>query len=168
MHRIVKIQYRKRVLHFIAGPYMERVPGTLGVKLAQEIAAPCDIDLPAPDFSTWDQKAFEDALMKTISLSMAGEVPYIGCFAGQGRTGTFLAALFRCLSDSTEDPVKWVRRVYNPHAVETEAQAALVSGFDVQRVHDTLHLDPDGRVTIEEFFARMGSWLRQRLPVKQA
>jgi len=175
MHKIVTIRYRNRPLHFIAGPYVERVPGTLGMKLAAEIKAPCDIDMPTRDFGVWPRKEFEDGLVKAITLAMAGELIYIGCMLGQGRTGTVVASLFRTLSDSEEDPIAWTRRTYNPHAVETEEQEELVYAFDVQRIHNALSLDPDGKVTIEEMLARFGlfvrrrtTWLLQRLGVKSA
>lgn len=175
MPRVVTIRYRNRPLHFIAGPYVERIPGTLGMKLAGEINLPCDIDMPTKDFGVWKHREFEDGLIKAITLAMAGELVYIGCMAGQGRTGTVVAALFRTLANSTEDPIKWTRRTYNPHAVETAEQAALVRSFDVQRIHDLLSLDPDGKVTLEEMAARFGlflrrryTWLLRRMGVKSA
>lgn len=168
MHKAVTLRYQRRALHFIAGPYVERIAGTIGVKLAAEIVAPHDIDLPIEDFETPTARELEDALMKALKMSMAGHLLYLGCMGGKGRTGMFLAALHRALTDGSEDSVQWVRRVYLPDAVETAAQRALVASYDVARVQNALHLDPDGKVTIEEFFARTGASLARLLRLKSA
>ena len=57
---------------------------------------------------------------------------YVGCAAGLGRTGTFLAALARLAG--IDDGVAWTRANYDPRAVETAEQAAAVAALDVAGV----------------------------------
>lgn len=163
MPKLIPIRYKKRVLNFMAGPYMDRIEGTFGVKLAAEIKRACDLAVDIPDFGVPSAQVFENALIQTITAARAGHVVYIGCMGGIGRTGMMLAGLHRALKASEEDSVEWVRRVYLPHAVETDRQADLVRTYDLARVQNALHLDPDGKITLEEHLARFLSGLKRAL-----
>lgn len=158
--QVVTILYQGKPLHFVCGPYMDRIGGTVGVKLAREIDRPCDIDMPCKDFGAWTPEEYQDGLQKIIAATLAGRVCYIGCMGGIGRTGTVLAGLYRTLSVSDEDPVAWVRRNYLKTAVETEDQKRLARTFNVDYVRRTLNLDPDGVTPFEEYIASFIRWMR--------
>ena len=53
-----------------------------------------------------------------------GDAFHVGCRAGLGRTGTALACLAAIAG--IDDPIAWLRAHYDPRAVETPAQEALV------------------------------------------
>jgi protein-tyrosine phosphatase len=57
-----------------------------------------------------------------------GETIYLHCFAGIGRTGTVLACLLKT-AGASGDPVRLVRAIYDPRAVETEAQQRFARAF---------------------------------------
>ncbi|HEY0819767.1 MAG TPA: protein-tyrosine phosphatase family protein [Rhizobacter sp.] len=122
-------------------------PETLTVKLAKEINLPCDVDLPIRDFSTPNIQLAELALRSAIRAIKNGRPVYVGCMAGQGRTGLFLALLVKVAQDyelrwgeNPEDaadllpPVEYVRKHYYAHAVETAGQYAFVNQFDTSDV----------------------------------
>jgi protein-tyrosine phosphatase len=68
-----------------------------------------------------------------VLMRAAPELPvYVGCAAGLGRTGTFIAALARMAGIG--DAVAWVRENYDARAVETAEQAAAVAALDVDAV----------------------------------
>lgn len=124
--------------------YAERLPSdVLTVKLAQEIKAECDIDLPIRDFSVPNATMTGLALRSVLYALQDGRSVYVGCMAGQGRTGLFLALLTKVAMDYARtvehdahafggqtNPVDYVRAHYYPHAVETEGQKAFVNDFD--------------------------------------
>lgn len=130
-------------LHFIFGPYRERVPGTYGVRLTEDhqLNLPCDLHFPIRDFGVPDARSFEDLLINIIKAAQTGKVVYVGCYGGIGRTGMVVAGLARVLVVAT-NPVSWARANYLGHAVETELQEILVCGFDVNRVREATFQEP--------------------------
>lgn len=97
------------------------------VKMAKELRIPCDISIPTRDF---DVPALEDlnkGLAEAVDAVLAGKALYVGCMAGRGRTGLFLAVLARAFG--VENPVEYVRKNYYPHAVETESQYHFVMTY---------------------------------------
>ena len=58
-----------------------------------------------------------------------GECVEIGCLGGRGRTGTVLACMAVLAGVEPGDAVPWVRRTYQPGAVETADQEAWVLWF---------------------------------------
>src|SRR4051812_2958893 len=66
-----------------AGPYRQKPAGMYGIKLAAEIDAPADFDLPIRDFDVP-----KDALRLTTALAIAldrlarGLPTYVGCYGG--------------------------------------------------------------------------------------
>lgn len=63
---------------------------------------------------------------KVIPLLQEGKNILAFCYAGQGRTGTFLASLVAILEPDCPDPIEEVRHRYSEHAVETVAQAKAI------------------------------------------
>jgi hypothetical protein len=62
------------------------------------------------------------ALHEAHRRAQAGERVEVACHGGVGRTGTALAALAILDGLSPADALAWVRRDYNPRAVETPWQ----------------------------------------------
>ena len=110
------------------GPYRECPTGYIGVKLAAEIQnAHYHHKLDIPDFSVPVREDLYEALGKVLLAMMKGRKVYVGCMAGRGRTGLFLSALVKLWG--IEHPIKFVRRYYYEHAVETEGQASYIRGL---------------------------------------
>jgi hypothetical protein len=64
-----------------------------------------------------------DGLKEALRRARDGEVVEVACTGGRGRTGTALAALAVLDGLPSEEAVGWVRRQYDPRAVETPWQA---------------------------------------------
>jgi protein-tyrosine phosphatase len=82
--------------------------------------------LDVPDFGVPEDTALR-AVLESMLAAMRADPDgayHVGCRAGLGRTGMALA----CLGAMTgvADPIGWVRATYDPGAVETAEQAALV------------------------------------------
>lgn len=111
------------------GPYYYRPLSMTGVKLAQEINLPCDINLPIADYSIPRPDLARRALLASIDALERGESLYVGCMGGKGRTGLFMALLAKAAG--VEHPIEHVRSTYFEHAVETLEQERFVKAFDV-------------------------------------
>ena len=98
----------------------------------QKISA--DVKIAVPDFTAPTQEQLHQGLLETLRLMEAApDLPvYVGCAAGLGRTGTFIAALARLAG--IEDAVAWTRATYDRRAVETPAQEQAVAALDVAAV----------------------------------
>lgn len=86
-----------------------------------------DMGLPTIDWNVviWAiEQAFESA--KTINVE-------VGCVGGHGRTGTVLACMATLAGVKPGNAVKWVRKHYCEHAVESDDQAWFVKWFDATR-----------------------------------
>jgi protein-tyrosine phosphatase len=83
-----------------------------------------------PDFGL---PADGDRAAQQITAAFArarrGDVVEVGCLGGLGRTGTVLACMAVLAGVSAASAVDWVRREYNPAAVETHAQEQWVRWF---------------------------------------
>lgn len=136
----VTLSVEGRPVHILGGPYMERIPGTWGVRLAPEIDRPSDFDLLIQDFDVPSLPDYEDGLYVILNAALyENALPYIGCMAGRGRTGLVIAGLARvAMNVSGDEAVSWTRANYNPHAVETAAQRALVGKVNAARVRKAL------------------------------
>ncbi len=112
------------------GPFEACPPGQVSLCLEERAAnaAGADILLSVPDFGLPEPVAFRAALERLLA-AMPEKPVFVGCRAGLGRTGTAIACLAR-LCGVEEDAVAWVRRHYDPRAVETPAQEAFVRAFD--------------------------------------
>lgn len=123
----------------IGGPFNDFAPPAIGVCLERHsrLAGLADVLIDVPDFTAPTQAQLEDGLVRTLELlrEAPGLPLYVGCAAGIGRTGTFIAALAR-LAGIT-DAVAWTRAHYDRRAVETPAQEAAVAALDVAAVWRT-------------------------------
>lgn len=132
------------------GPYRE-CPNNwnwFGVKMAAEIQMPCEVDIPTEDFNVPEVGDLHIGLMHTLSHLVFNDANvYVGCMGGIGRTGLFLAALakvqieYRRLKHRKgrgDDPVKYVRKHFIPHAVETEQQKQFIADLDVTGIAEWL------------------------------
>ncbi len=81
------------------------------------------LHFPVVDFDApTDLKPYLELVDKVYSLAKSGKTIAVHCFAGIGRTGTFLAALACTVYNWPPlDAVSWIRQ-YIPNAVENESQ----------------------------------------------
>ena len=118
------------------GPFDAYAPPAIGVCLeARSIrAGDADILSPVADFQPPSQMQLVEGLARLFALLRARpeDDVYVGCRAGIGRTGTFIASVARMAGIA--NPVTWTRAHYHPDAVETPAQEACVAGLDVNSV----------------------------------
>ncbi len=73
-----------------------------------------------------------------------GEHVEVGCIGGLGRTGTVLACMAVLAGVPPEEAVGWVRKKYDPCAVETCGQKGWVAWF-AQRPDNVLGEPADGK-----------------------
>ena len=93
--------------------------------------------LPIEDFEVpEDDGAVSEALKAAFTAALKGRKVYVGCMGGVGRTGLFLALMAKVAG--VENPVRYVRENFIPHAIETERQQAYVAKFDVWPVSQWL------------------------------
>ncbi len=114
------------------GPFDAIPAGAFGICLepAAAKARLADIALPVPDFGLPDPAALKHAVGAALrQMEAEPERPvHVGCRAGIGRTGLFLACLARA-AGVDGDALDWVRCHYLPHAAETPEQEAMARGF---------------------------------------
>jgi protein-tyrosine phosphatase len=110
------------------GPFDTMPAGARGLCLEAraERVAEATWRLDVPDFGVPEDAALR-AVLEAMLAAMRADPDgayHVGCRAGLGRTGMALA----CLGAMTgvADPIGWVRATYDPGAVETTEQAALV------------------------------------------
>jgi Swiss Army Knife protein, DSP-PTPase phosphatase domain len=82
-----------------------------------------DFGLPA------DSDEAADQIVAAFARARRGDVVEVGCVGGLGRTGTVLACMAVLAGEPPDSAVDWVRREYNPSAVETSAQEQWVRWF---------------------------------------
>lgn len=107
------------------------------VKMAAEIDAPCTVSIPTNDFSTPPTSELIYGLKRTIIAMYKRKKIFVGCMAGRGRTGLFMACLARIILESERshtDPVQYVRDEYFSHAVETAEQEQYVSSLNIYKL----------------------------------
>ena len=121
-----------RPVRITGGPFDAIPDGAFGVCLEPEAAKAwlADVALPVADFGTPDPAALKAAVGAVLrQLQAQPERPvHVGCRAGVGRTGLFLACLARAAGVGG-DALGYVRAHYLPHAAETPAQEAMARGF---------------------------------------
>lgn len=108
------------------GPYLARPIRLPGIRMAAEIEAQANWVVPTEDFDTPPVDDLYRAMVQSIAIAVTENVtPYVGCMAGRGRTGLFMATL--AYLTGVDNPVRHVRNVYYPHAVETPEQERFVT-----------------------------------------
>jgi hypothetical protein len=121
-----------RAVTITGGPFDAIPAGAFGVCLEPAAAKAwlADVALPTPDFGVPDPAALHAAVAAVLAqLEAEPERPvHVGCRAGVGRTGLFLACLARA-AGVQGDALDYVRRHYLPHAAETEAQQLAARSF---------------------------------------
>lgn len=129
-HLALALRKKKHYIVF-GGPYTEKPQSKkfVGVKMAAEIRRPCEIDIPTPDFQVPPIGALDAGLLAAVRAITQGQALYVGCMAGRGRTGLFLAILAKAFG--IEKPVEYVRENYYSHAVETQGQYRFVMDYVV-------------------------------------
>ena len=114
------------------GPFDAIPDGAFGVclEMQAEKAWLADVAIPTPDFGLPDPDRLRDAVGTVLAQLRAepGRPVHVGCRAGVGRTGLFMACLAKA-AGVPGDPLDYVRAHYLPHAAETEAQQAMARGF---------------------------------------
>lgn len=87
-----------------------------------------NLHIPIKDFGVPSSVEEFRVILDGIKNRVANhEKIYVGCFAGIGRTGLFLACFFKLLG--YKNPLEYVREHYNPKAVESEMQKDFLSIF---------------------------------------
>lgn len=92
---------------------------------------PHDVLLPIEDFSVPKPGEALEALETVVDYVLRRRKVYVGCMAGRGRTGLFLALLAKAFGHA--DPVAYVRKHYYAHAVETSGQKDFVTKFQIPK-----------------------------------
>lgn len=113
------------------GPFDSLPEGARGLCLEARSARVAEAEwrLDVADFGVPDPAALRAVLDDLVAAMRArpGDAFHVGCRAGLGRTGTALACLAAIAG--IDDPIAWLRAHYDPRAVETPAQEALVRDF---------------------------------------
>jgi hypothetical protein len=121
-----------RAVTITGGPFDAIPDGAFGVCLEPAAAKAwlADVPLPTADFGLPDPDALKRAVAAVLAqLEAEPERPvHVGCRAGVGRTGLFMACLARA-AGVEGDALDYVRRHYLPHAAETDAQQAMARSF---------------------------------------
>ncbi len=121
-----------RAVTITGGPFDAIPDGAFGVclEMASAKAWLADVALPTPDFGLPEPEALRQAVGAVLAQLEADPARpvHIGCRAGVGRTGLFMACLARA-AGVEGDALDYVRRHYLPHAAETEAQQAMARAF---------------------------------------
>jgi hypothetical protein len=117
------------------GPYRDKPVGMAGVKMAREVPyfgnGDLEIGIPTQDFKIPPIGYLTQGLTDAVKQLTRGELLYVGCMAGRGRTGLFLAILVKAFG--VKNPVEYVRAHYFSHAVETLEQYNFVENFEIPR-----------------------------------
>ena len=121
--------FRGSEFRLYGGQYMKIPKGMIGVKMAAEINAPCEVSIPTQDYCTPNFGDMASGLEATINYILEGKPVYAGCMGGIGRTGLLLALVLKAWGD--EAPVATVRKQYYPHAVETSVQMRYIKEFEI-------------------------------------
>lgn len=112
----------------VGGPYRAKAEyfrEFWGIKLAPEVSDNANVAIRIKDFGVPEDpenflREAEDAVVRVLR----GDRVYVGCGAGQGRTGMFLALMAKICGRPF--PIEYVRAKYNDKAVETSEQEKFI------------------------------------------
>jgi hypothetical protein len=76
-----------------------------------------------------DHEATAHLIQQAFARAKQGELVELGCIGGLGRTGTALACMAVLAGVPASEAVGWVRRNYDPRAIETADQEQWVEWF---------------------------------------
>lgn len=120
-----------REVRITGGPFDSLPAGARGLCLEPRSARVAEAEwrLDVADFGVPDAAALRAVLEAMMAAMRAspGDAFHVGCRAGLGRTGMALACL--AAMAGVAEPVAWVRAHYDPAAVETPEQEAMVARF---------------------------------------
>lgn len=121
-----------RVVTVTGGPFDALPDGAFGICLEPEAVKAwlADVALPIPDYGVPEMAALKRAVGAALAQLAADPARpvHVGCRAGVGRTGLFLACLARA-AGVEGDALAYVRRHYLPGAAETPEQEAMARAF---------------------------------------
>jgi predicted alternative tryptophan synthase beta-subunit len=122
------------------GPYRDKPYTMLGVKVAKDTNLekfPAYVYIPTEDFRTPNVHLLNAGLSQAVMKILDGSPLYVGCGAGIGRTGLFLAVVAKAFG--IENPVEYVREHYYSKAVETKDQCKFITEYEIpQEVKDMI------------------------------
>lgn len=127
----ITLRLAGRDVTITGGPFDSLPEGARGLCLEPRASRVAEAEwrLDIPDFGVPDPAALRAVLAAMLAEMQARpeDAYHVGCRAGLGRTGLALA----CLAAMTgiEDPIRWLRATYDPGAVETPEQEAMVAAF---------------------------------------
>ena len=80
-----------------------------------------------------------DQICRAFDRARRGEHVEVGCVGGTGRTGTVLACMAVLAAVPKAEAVEWVRKKYDPYAVEPDQQGRPLQERWVERFADHVH-----------------------------
>lgn len=149
LNKGIPVKFGKIEGQVFGGKFRAYEPGTrrlVGVKMAEEIDHPHDFKVDTEDFSVPPVQDMVAGLLYGVQSLAKGKDVYAGCMGGVGRTGLYMSCMAKVVHDyhvatgeslpdeSLVDPVVYVRKWYNSHAVETRQQKKYVDDFDTKEV----------------------------------
>ncbi len=113
------------------GAYPRKPSAMMGLSLREhETPDTYAIHVPTKDFQTPPLDEMNAGMLELLARMRGGTPMYVGCTAGWGRTGTFLACLVKAWGANGDDsPVKWLRRHYCGEAVEKPIQHDFIDHY---------------------------------------
>lgn len=114
------------------GPYQHKPRFLKGIKLAPEVSGEFTVSADIKDFSVPSNQEMRRLILWAIKIMQEDGGVYVGCMAGQGRTGTFIACFLKCMGYG--NPVELCRKIYKTQAVETPNQEKFVQDFPFEEI----------------------------------
>jgi protein-tyrosine phosphatase len=139
---VLEMEVCGRIVYVVGGPYINRPKELLGFDLRDGEAFNRETfyRLPIKDFSVPTVEEMARACFYAENSLALFRVIYVGCTAGIGRTGLFMACLYLynrvketkgkfSVKTAPEDVINLVRRDYYARAIETKRQEEFIADF---------------------------------------